>query len=81
VRGVAFAQDGQTLATAGNDLRLWRWREGQLLWALETAAQTHYAVCFTAGGRYLATGNAVGQGLTLDLHAVRRRLAEMGLDW
>jgi WD40 repeat protein len=81
VRGVAFSPDGKTLATAGNDLRLWRWERGRLLWALETAAQTHYTVCFTAGGRYLATGNAVGQGLTLDLREVRRRLAGMGLDW
>jgi WD40 repeat protein/uncharacterized protein YjbI with pentapeptide repeats/3',5'-cyclic AMP phosphodiesterase CpdA len=58
----AFAPDGRTLATAGDDLliRLWDARDGTLRHALPGHTDSVWSVAFSPDGRTLASGGADG---------------------
>jgi WD40 repeat protein len=87
VRAVALAPDGDAVATAGNDVRLWRLvAEGGRLdlrpaWRYTPPVQTHYGVVFTGGGRYLAVASSSGVGLVFDCTELRTRLDGLRLGW
>jgi WD40 repeat protein len=87
VRAVALAPDGEAVATAGNDVRLWRVAADggrpdlRPVWRHTPAVQTHFGVAFTGGGRYLAAAGASGVGLLFDCDELRARLGGLQLGW
>jgi WD40 repeat protein len=66
VYGVAFAPDGQTLASAGADgwVRVWSAADGQLVHALRGGTGQVIAVAFDRSGRRLAAGGDDRQVVT-----------------
>src|SRR5260370_3834692 len=68
IRGVAFAPDGQSLASAGDDgsLRLWDWKAGKETRATKSRPGTLYSVVFSPDGTALATGGSESLAYVLD---------------
>jgi eukaryotic-like serine/threonine-protein kinase len=83
-RGV-FSPDGSLLAVSGGAgvVRLVRVPSGEEVVKLSVPDNVHFVpTCFTPdGGTFVA--RAIGSGFvqTWDLHAIRRQLRPMGLDW
>jgi WD40 repeat protein len=81
---VAFSPDGQQLALAATrtDIRLLDVRSGAEVATLSSPLpQNVSSLVFSADGRYLA-GDTLARVVHLwDLHALRRELAQLRLDW
>ncbi len=81
--GVAWTRDGALFASC-DDRGAAILRDGRTLDDLVTLrgeVQRARSVAFDASGRLLAVGCYNVRSLTWDLVALRRRLAELGLDW
>jgi RNA polymerase sigma factor (sigma-70 family) len=64
---LAFAPDGQTLATIfGNEIRLWNFHTGRLLHVLRKHERPIHAVAFAAEGNLLASAGQDGAALLWD---------------
>jgi WD40 repeat protein len=81
---VAFSPDGQWLAVAAtrSEIRLFDLRTGNELATLTPPLpQNLDSLVFSADGRYLAGHTLARAAHVWDIHALRKELAEMKLDW
>jgi WD40 repeat protein len=60
---VAFAPDGQILASGGYDkqVRLWHVKNGELLQLLEGSSEYLFTLSFAPNGKYLVAGGTAGR--------------------
>jgi RNA polymerase sigma factor (sigma-70 family) len=68
---LAFAPDGRTLAAAGQELRLWDVRTGEVKPAPDLGPGKWWLVAFSPDGRYLAAGGERDKGPAIALWDVR----------
>src|SRR5262249_32429834 len=80
IRGVAFAPDGQSLATVDDNgsLRLWDWKAGKETRATKSRPGTLYSVVFSPDGTVLATGGNEALVYLWDVATLSRRSVSPG---
>ncbi len=80
IRGVAFAPDGQSLASVGDDgsLRLWDWQAGKETKATKSRPGTLHSVVFSPDGTALATGGSESLAYLWDVATLGRRGVSTG---
>jgi WD40 repeat protein len=80
---LSFDGNGVMLASAARDgtAFLWSARSGELWLTLPTGQESLRRVSLSRNGRWLASGDDRGHVRLWDIAGIRRRLADIGLDW
>jgi len=80
IRGIAFAPDGQSIASVGDDgsLRLWDWIGGKEIRATKSRLGILFSVVFSPDGRTLATSGSDALGYLWDVATLGRRSVYTG---
>jgi WD40 repeat protein len=83
VQALAVSRDGRWVASGGADrtIRLWEVATGRNLACWEADAEPLTALAFSADGQSLASGSRDGMVKLWNLPAIRKGLAQLGLDW